>query len=248
VDLSPLARHSPALAGFDWTSYLRLSAIRMVRVSRLLRRYLPATARVLDFGSYFGNFALMAAAEGFEVDALDSYSAYGGCLTSVVRLLQQRGVRVVESHNELADREGKRDGRYDAVLLLGVIEHIAHTPRELLEGVDSLLKPAGMLIIDTPNLAYLYNRQRLAKGGSIFCPIEHQYFTAIPFEGHHREYTIEELRWILKVLGHEIVHEETFSYSIFGAERLTGSDAENFAQMERDPSCREVLLTASRKP
>src|SRR5579863_5882246 len=31
ADLQPLARRSPALAGYDWSAYLRLSVARMVR-------------------------------------------------------------------------------------------------------------------------------------------------------------------------------------------------------------------------
>lgn len=246
-DLSPLARHSPALLDFNWGTYLRLSTMRMVRVARLLRQYLPRNARVLDFGSYFGNFAMMAAADGFRVDAMDSYSAYGGALKPIVRLLRERRIGVFESPSEIAVTEGKSEGCYDAVLLLGVIEHIPHTPKQVLETVDRLLNPEGILIVDTPNLAYLYNRQRLNSGESVFCPINYQYFTAIPFEGHHREYVIEELRWMLKTIRHEILHEDAFSYSIFGADELTGKDADNFIQMETDPSCREILLTASRK-
>ena len=73
LDLSPLARRSPSLAGYDWTSYLHCSLCRIVRFQRALRDHVPAGGRVLDLGSYFGNVALAARALGFSVDAIDSY-------------------------------------------------------------------------------------------------------------------------------------------------------------------------------
>ena len=64
ADLAPLARRSPGLAGYDWTSYLRCSVARMVRALSVLRARVPPDARVLDCGSYFGNFARMLNSAG----------------------------------------------------------------------------------------------------------------------------------------------------------------------------------------
>ncbi|MFP5379620.1 MAG: hypothetical protein ACLGHP_07710, partial [Vicinamibacteria bacterium] len=36
IDLSPLARRSPGLAGYDWANYLRCSVARVVRVQRAI--------------------------------------------------------------------------------------------------------------------------------------------------------------------------------------------------------------------
>ena len=52
---------------------------------------------------------------------------------------------------------------------------------------------------------------------------------------------------MLREIGHEILKEDAFNYSVFGATELTGRDAENFMQMERDPECREIILTVSRR-
>ena len=92
VDMSALARRSPALLGYDWTAYLRCSMVRIVRVLRVLAKEVPAGGRVLDFRSYFGNFALAAKAAGFRVDALDAYGDYSPALSSCEAL--QRTVRI----------------------------------------------------------------------------------------------------------------------------------------------------------
>ncbi|MFQ5653626.1 MAG: class I SAM-dependent methyltransferase [Planctomycetota bacterium] len=247
-DLSALARHSPGLRGYDWANYLRLSVIRQVRALAALAAAGCLAGRVLDCGSYFGNFTLMLSEAGHAVEAVDSYDGYGEALAGIKAQMASSGIRVRDFREVGHDLGGLPQARFDAVLCMGVIEHVPHTPRPLLEGVDRVLKPGGLLILDTPNLAYLYNRQRLARGESIFCPIVSQYHTELPFEGHHREFTIDEVGWMLAELGHEGIEVETFCYSIYALPSLSGRDEENFRAMEEDPTCRELILAASRKP
>lgn len=250
VDLSSLARRSPGLRGYGWETYLRCSTIRMVRAAQALHERGVHGGHLLDYGSYFGNFALMFAALGYRVDAVDSYGYYGQAFRSVTKLLRDHGVSVHDFSEDRFDPERSAQGgpsRYDVIVCAGVIEHIPHTPRKFLEQVNGLLKTSGWLLLDTPNLAYLYNRQKLARGETIFCPISSQYGSELPFEGHHREYTMEEMRWMLEQLGHRDIEISTFNYSLYGAQVLQGMDAMNFHTMQEDPSAREVILTVSRK-
>jgi 2-polyprenyl-3-methyl-5-hydroxy-6-metoxy-1,4-benzoquinol methylase len=242
-DFTALEAHSPSLKGFDWNNYLRLSAIRMVRALRILRASVPEGGRVVDFGSYFGNFALMAAAAGYRTAAFDSYGRYGACLAPVADLMRSRGIEVVDAPDDHGLPAALRDA--DAVLLMGVIEHIPHTPRHLLEGVHGLLQEGGLLVLDTPNLGYLYRRQQLARGESIFADIRQQYWTELPYEGHHREYTAAEVEWMLGAAGFEVKSRETFNYSLYGLAELAGTDLENYLAMQADPSQREILLYAA---
>lgn len=243
-DFASLAIHSPGLIGFNWESYLTLSVIRLTYALRALRTSVPHRGRVLDFGSYFGNFSLMACAAGYEVCAADSYEKYGDELMPIVSLLQNRGISIWDlTDNATEEPQGMK---FDAVLLMGVIEHIPHSPRLLLEKINRLLTPCGVLILDTPNLAYLYNRQKLMRGESTFCPVNLQFGTALPFEGHHREYTAGELDWMLREIGHEVIESSSFNYSMLGAGTLSGRDAENYLEMQKDPLAREVLFTVSK--
>ena len=139
------------------------------------------------------------------------------------------------------------DHTYDIILCMGVIEHVPHTPRMLLESINRVLKPGGYLVVDSPNLAYIYNRQKLSRGQTIFCPITLQYYTEVPFEGHHREYTVSELRWVLEQINHEIIELKTFNYSVFALKSLQGIDLENFNVMLNDPECREMIIALSKK-
>lgn len=248
VDLGTLARRSPSLKGYDWPSYLHCSLCRLVRAQRALSLHVPAGGRVLDFGSYFGNFSLVARAMGFQVDAVDSYAEYGSAMATLAALQRAEGI-LVHDFNETGHDLGIFGPHvFDAVICAGVIEHIPHTPRLLLETVTRALKPGGVLILDTPNLAYLYKRLALLDGRSIFAPIVEQYYTELPFEGHHREYTVDELTWMLNAAGHQLLSVETFNYSQFGQSELTGEHAAYFREMEGDPALREVILTVSRSP
>jgi 2-polyprenyl-3-methyl-5-hydroxy-6-metoxy-1,4-benzoquinol methylase len=246
TDLAPLAKHSPSLAGYDWANYLRCSQCRVVRVMRALKEHVARGGRVLDYGSYFGNFSTAAAAMGYRVDAIDSYRSYGAALAPWVNVQRDAGVSILDFADTGYDVEALA-GTYDAVICAGVLEHIPHTPRQLLESVTKLLAPGGVLILDTPNLAYLYKRLAMVEGQTIFAPIAQQYFTEIPFEGHHREYTIAEVEWLLQTAGHDIVSIDTFNYSVFGQSRLTGEHLAYYREMEQDRSLREIIFSVSRR-
>ncbi len=246
-NLTPLARKSPALRGFDWTNYLELSRIRVVRTAACLARR-GARGRVLDMGSYFGNFALVLARLGYEVTALDSYAAYAPAFDRHIAAMRAAGVVVADIADVGSDLKGFEPGTFDAVLCMGVIEHVPHTPRLLLAAVDRVLKARGLLVMDTPNLAYEYQRQRLLTGQSIFAPIETQFETDIPFEGHHREYTPAEIRWIINRIGYEEIELEMYDYSIYGFSELRGRDLARWRAMEADPERRELIFVSARKP
>jgi 2-polyprenyl-3-methyl-5-hydroxy-6-metoxy-1,4-benzoquinol methylase len=248
IDFSALARHSRGLLGYEWSAYHRCNVVRAVRVARSLKRDDTVARRLLDFGAYFGNFSLMAATLGFQVDAVDSYAAYAPAMDRMQSLMRSRGIGICDFQDVGFDLRALSAGTYDAVLCLGVIEHLPHSPKGMLEALDRVLKPGGTLILDTPNLAYLYKREALAEGRSIFPPIADQYLTEPPFEGHHREYTTAEIRWMLEQLGHQSISIETFAFSVYASGALEGDVLSKYRLMERDPELRELVLATSLKP
>jgi SAM-dependent methyltransferase len=243
-----LEDRSPGLRGNDWSNYLRCSEARMVRVAKSLRQQGFSGGRLLDYGAYFGNFAAMFRDLGFEVDAVDAYQAYAPSLDPVVAMLGGRGIRVLDFAAVGRDLQSLPPAHYDVVLCMGVIEHVPHTARVLLEPLDRVLKPGGLLFADTPNVAQLPNRQKLARGESVAPPIDIQYHAEIPFEGHHREYTAEEMVWMAQELGHDMVAVDLYNYSVYGQPVLHGRDATNHWRMIANPLMRELVMIVTRKP
>jgi SAM-dependent methyltransferase len=247
ADFSSLSRRSPALQAFDWRGYLRCSIARMVHASAALRRRGLTSGRLLDYGSYFGNFSLMFARAGFSVDAVDQYRAYEHAFDGPKRLLEQSGVRLLD-FDDLGYDLATIDAHYEVVLCMGVIEHIPSSPRPLLETLNRVLVGGGVLVIDTPNLVHLYNRQKFARGETVLADIQAQFETELPFEGHHREYTIPELVWLLRRIGHHRISVEAFNYSSYALGTLSSRDVYNHWNMVRDPAMREYLMSVSAKP
>lgn len=89
------------------------------------------------------------------------------------------------------------NGSYDLIVLCEVIEHIKEWPVKVLENINKYLKPGGVLLVTTPNLHRLSNRLRMLAGKRIFAHF-------VPEEllmGHLREYTPEELVFLLQKAG-----------------------------------------------
>jgi 2-polyprenyl-3-methyl-5-hydroxy-6-metoxy-1,4-benzoquinol methylase len=246
MDCGPLERRSPGLRGCDWSAYLRCSIARMVHAGAAVTRAVRTGGRVLDYGSYFGNTSHMLREMGLQTDAADSYRAYDGAFARHLELMRESGVQIHDFGEIGFDLHAFQAETFDAVVCLGVIEHIPHTARPLLQSLTRVLRPDGVLVLDTPNHAYLYNRQKLARGESVMAPIGTQFYADGQFEGHHREYTPSELVWMLKAVGHVNVSVEMFNYSAYALGSLEGEDALNHWLMVLDPSMREIIMTTSR--
>lgn len=98
-----------------------------------------ASGRLLDVGCGAGHFVKAAREAGFEAEGVELSSA-------AARLaLELNGITVSTAPLE-ADR---RDGAFDVVTLIGVLEHLAD-PTGLVRECRRLLKPGGLLFVYTP--------------------------------------------------------------------------------------------------
>ena len=106
---------------------------------------LPAGGgRLLDVGCGNGGFLLLARQAGWQVEGLDFDAG-------AVQVARARGLEV---HHGGIDVMGERSACYDVITLCHVIEHV-HDPITTLRRLHVLLKPGGMMWLDTPNLASL---------------------------------------------------------------------------------------------
>lgn len=100
------------------------------------------------------------------------------------------------------DRFPYDDAQFDLVLWCEVIEHLVENPVHALAEIHRVLKPGGVLVLSTPNVARADNVAQLLQGGNIYDP----YHLGAPLEGsrHSREYTYKELAGLVGGCGFAI--------------------------------------------
>lgn len=96
---------------------------------------------------------------------------------------------------------------------LATIEHMQNSPKRILQWFREILKPGGILIIDTPNILDLKKRLAFLFGKSFMPDIKYLYNQKYN-SGHHREYTKEDLEYVLLQENFDIIEssiEDTFT-------------------------------------
>jgi SAM-dependent methyltransferase len=91
------------------------------------------------------------------------------------------------------------DQSFDLVIFAEIIEHLLNDPCKVLREIKRVLKPDGVLILTTPNVARLENVARLIAGENIYDP----YSGYGPYGRHNREYNRHELVTLLEFEGLE---------------------------------------------
>lgn len=113
-------------------------------------RHLPKPApgaTLLDIGCGSGSFLEIAAAMGWHATGLEPDP-------KAVEVCRSRGLRVYQGDISALDIAPES---YDVITMGHVVEHV-HDPRDLLAGCFRLLKPGGVLWIETPNLGSIGGR------------------------------------------------------------------------------------------
>ena len=215
-DQSAIAKHNIGwrTGNFDPGRYLLDSEARYQRALAVIRS--AGARRVLDVGGFLAAFPLALSRLGLTVSIAEKFGYYEQALDGVADRLKAGGIEVIDrDFTEPAVDLGALSARFDAVTCMAVAEHLAHTPRHLLENIGAVLKPGGSLVFEVPNLAYWPRRYAFFfRGATVHSPIAEVYHSAVPYTGHHREYTLEDARYVVGEAGFEIVSEQTFNYSI----------------------------------
>jgi SAM-dependent methyltransferase len=119
------------------------------------------------------------------------------------------------------DRFPYDDDSFDAVLFCEIIEHLLMSPLHALGEIHRVLKPSGLLVLTTPNVARLGNVLSLVAGENIYDP----YSGYGPYGRHNREYTLHELVHLLRFAGFTVetsftadAHPESYEHRLAYAE------------------------------
>jgi SAM-dependent methyltransferase len=86
-----------------------------------------------------------------------------------------------------------------------MLEHMLMDPMHTLRQIHRVLKPNGIMVLTTPNVARLNNVMALVNGANIYDP----YSGFGPYGRHNREYTRHELHRLLDFAGFEVEYSFT---------------------------------------
>jgi len=231
---------------YNLAAYMRCTRLRILRLYQALDRHGVRGGTILEVGSLYGCFALILQRLGFQVTAIDRYQSYGPGFHPLIALMKGAGVEVVGATRENEEHALAALGEYDCGIAMAVVEHIPHTPRRFLEQLRRRVRTGGVMALDTPNLARYWNRMKLQSGESVFMNIRSQYHAEIPYEGHHREYTADELRWIFEQLGCADIESEHFDYNLIQFEAIDRPHIECLLHIVEDPAQADTILVTGR--
>jgi glycosyltransferase involved in cell wall biosynthesis/SAM-dependent methyltransferase len=103
------------------------------------------------------------------------------------------------------------DGHFSTVLCCELIEHLGHDPMHLMAEVNRILRPAGHVVLTTPNLISLRSLSAVLLGyhPGLFSSYLRPDLRTSMDERHHREYTPIEVHLLLADSGFEVALLET---------------------------------------
>jgi 2-polyprenyl-3-methyl-5-hydroxy-6-metoxy-1,4-benzoquinol methylase len=172
---------------------------RYARVVGTLEEAFPDRAgiRIIDFGCGYPVVVKLLQLRGFMATG---YEPYADDLQS--RLARALGLE--GTYTKIL-----KDGdRFDVLLLVDVIEHLA-VPGPTMHLVGEQLKPGGVLLVSTPNVLrfetywnFLFRRTGHPTPLAHYLRAENTYVT------HQREFTMDELRRTLEFFGFEVTRAE----------------------------------------
>jgi SAM-dependent methyltransferase len=161
---------APALAAFDR------------RRLRMLRRHLPPPARLLDAGAGRGRFVLAARLAGYDAAGVELDPARAAAAAAA-------GAPVRAVAIEDADLPA---GGLDAIACWHVLEHVAD-PGAAIARLADWLRPGGVLLAGTPNLASLQARLGGTRWFHLDLPRHRTHFTVAGLHALLRRHGLEPL-------------------------------------------------------
>jgi len=127
-------------------------------------KYFPQYFRggdVLEIGAGNGNVAKTLLASDLEIRTYTLGDISTARVDGVRRNLNDRRVKVLALDAENIPET--QYGKYDAVIMIALIEHLVD-PLRAMQKVNQLLKPGGFVYLETPNIAKYTQRLKLLLG------------------------------------------------------------------------------------
>jgi SAM-dependent methyltransferase len=181
------------------TGYSEAATERYQLVLDLIRRTVPPSASLVEFGAAPGGQSIRFRRAGYDVTAVDigehSDAWEGAAEGTMASRFEAEGVNLVLWNLEHTPYPLENNA-FDVVVMTEVFEHLRDYPARSLVEARRVLRAGGYLFLTTPNAAYLGNRIRLMLGNSPATSLQ-DWIGGVPFARHAREYTLAEMRQLL---------------------------------------------------
>jgi SAM-dependent methyltransferase len=221
LDVEGLARHNRGYAHYRTDSFRHFvvnERSRFIKAARWLAEG-GSGLRVCDLGCFIPYLPLLLSRLGYQVSMVDRYEFFTDEFRAAVeRVSAAAGVQVVDA-DILAD-DLSSIGRFDAVLLMAVVEHLHGSPLRLMRGIRAILDPEGLLLFEVPNIAEFRRRIAFLRGRSPLPDYGYYLESEYPYFGHNREMTVPEVEQLHARAGFRIERLECYDYSQTQAETL----------------------------
>jgi len=164
---------------------------RLKAIMELVNKWSPDKGKLLEIGCALGYF--------LELAQLSGWKAQGVELSSWAAQYAREKTKVQVSSEKLEDIKFPT-AYFDAIVMIELIEHTPE-PISFLKEVYRILKPAGIILITTPNSKSIHRSIWRQKFQEIFLIPEHLFLFSIP--------TIKRL---LELTNFKIIHLQTKTY------------------------------------
>lgn len=166
--------------------------------------------KILDVGILPGHMGLTLQKLGFAVDGISFGKRVEEICAHTLKKLRDRNITVIHMDIE-KDTLPCKDNTYDYIIFTDVIEHLSSNILGVMKELRRVLKPEGRLILSTPNVANIGNRIEILKGRNIYWQM-YQYYERDSEDRHNREFTLAEVKDLLRRTGFEVKEEKYFMH------------------------------------
>jgi 2-polyprenyl-3-methyl-5-hydroxy-6-metoxy-1,4-benzoquinol methylase len=195
---------------FDFRNYLRVSSIRFYKAYRSFAEG-GKEQTICDIGGFWGVWPVTLKALGYKVTMTESLQYYSHSFDKLFNHLRHAGVNIIDYD---PFREGaKMPENFNVITVMAVLEHYPHSLKIFMENIVSMVNQHGKVYIEVPNIAFWHKRVRLMFGQTPLVESKDIYKSAVPFIGHHHEFTMAELKDLVDLSGLSMISENFYNYS-----------------------------------
>lgn len=197
---------------FPFEGYLDGSLAPYFTVGNTVTKYLKEGDSLLDFGSGPCDKTAIASDLGIACSACDDlqddWYKRGNNTQKILDFAKSMDI------DFSFDLKKSLEGQYDMVMMNDVLEHLHHSPRDILNDLIESINPGGYLFITVPNITNLRKRLDVLRGRTNLPKYDLFYWYPGPWRGPTREYTRGDLEQMTKFLGMELVELTTVHHML----------------------------------